>query len=311
MTDHPIFLDNSDQGKFLHSRVRVWIITQFADLNKTILYDYNIMKSYQTWTEHAPETGTLHRHYWLIFHKAVYGTKVKKLFEEQLNIEVHVAPSKKKFDQRQAYIVKDPARGECISFGELNQDQGYRSDLKSAADAIASGANLEELAVSFPELIMKYPNGIKMLLSIQKKPITPPKNVIWIYGNSGLGKTFRHFNPDPNKCYLKNPMTEWWNGYKGQETVIIDDLRPDSKISRGHLIQLLDVYGTKVDVKFGVLENFSTSTVVITCPYSPWDMYPTPDPNEINQIVRRLTEIWNVTSEEAYDWQNAKWEKIK
>lgn len=56
-----------------------------------------------------------------------------------------------------------------------------------------------------------------------KEPFTAPDvRGIWIYGPPGTGKTHRA-RTRYGKVYLK-PQNKWWDGYQGEETVVIDDL---------------------------------------------------------------------------------------
>lgn len=51
---------------------------------------------------------------------------------------------------------------------------------------------------------------------------------IWIWGASGAGKSRLARDKFPNS-YPKL-CNKWWDGYKGQETVIMDDIGKDHKV---------------------------------------------------------------------------------
>ena len=50
---------------------------------------------------------------------------------------------------------------------------------------------------------------------------------IWLWGPTWSGKTSRAFQMNPN-AYIKG-LNKWWDGYDGQEDVIIDDMNPYHK----------------------------------------------------------------------------------
>ncbi len=61
----------------------------------------------------------------------------------------------------------------------------------------------------------------------------------WIYGSSGSGKTTSALERWP-EAYRK-PPTKWWDGYNGQEVVLLDDLRPlHAKFIVYYLTQWMD-----------------------------------------------------------------------
>ena len=69
----------------------------------------------------------------------------------------------------------------------------------------------------------------------------------WYYGPPGTGKswTARTENPD---AYIKD-QSKWWDGYTGQETIILDDM--DSDCLSHYLKLWMDKYKTYGEFKGG------------------------------------------------------------
>lgn len=83
---------------------------------------------------------------------------------------------------------------------------------------------------------------------------------------------------------------KWFEGYDGHEDVIFDDFRGDFCKLRV-LLRLLDRYEYRVEVK-GSSRQFLAKNIVITSCYSPTQVYKNNgDGENINQLVRRITEI--------------------
>lgn len=74
---------------------------------------------------------------------------------------------------------------------------------------------------------------------------------LWIYGESGTGKT-RYAVGNYPKAYRKD-HTKWWDGYNGESEVILDDLGKDHGYI-GHYLKLwADRYAINGETKGGKL----------------------------------------------------------
>lgn len=119
------------------------------------------------------------------------------------------------------------------------------------------------------------------------RPIAPI-SVRWYYGASGSGKTRAAYDEFPDLYAV--PCYKWWNGYNGQDVVLIDDFRPDwCRFS--DLLRLLDIYPVMVEFKGG-MRHLQARTIIVTCPLHPETAFQDiEEEEELRQLGRRITEI--------------------
>jgi hypothetical protein len=177
--------------------------------------------------------------------------------------------------------------GSEIIRDEDTTKQGQRTDLEKIRNSIKEGASLKDVSnsctslqeLTFAEKYMKYneehlPKGTKIL-------------VYWYYGCTGTGKTRRVLE----QCNPYLPLSfKWWEGYEGQDSVLLDDLRPDW-CKPAELLRLLDPYRFqyRVEVK-GSSRPLLATKIYITTPWHPADFWKdvAEDPK---QLLRRIEEL--------------------
>lgn len=204
--------------------------------------------------ERAPSTGTLHIQGYVEFNSPVRYTHLTKKWPG-----AHIECAKGDAKDNIAYCSKSESKiAGPWQIGEVTT-QGQRSDLSEIADMLKI-SSVAEVARTFPEQFIKYHNGIQKLKSFYNEKRTWKTIAEYHYGPTGCGKSKQAYERYPN-AYYKPADNKWWDGYEGEEVVIIDDWR--GEIDAAYLLNLLDRYPMKIEMK-GSSTEFVSKRVIIT-----------------------------------------------
>jgi len=187
-------------------------------------------------------------------------------------------------EQARNYCKKD---GNWCEYGDPRDmpGQGTRSDLKKIGSEILAGANLEEIAKEYPAEYIRYNRGFRELSNLNKPGSWRDVEVIVYWGDSGSGKTREAMNDAPYKLNQNSNGTLWFDGYAGEETLLLDDFY--GWIRYGELLTLLDGYPYRCQIK-GSSTWARWKKVVITSNKHPEEWYVSIDKTA---LYRRITSI--------------------
>ena len=104
----------------------------------------------------------------------------------------------------------------------------------------------------------------------------------WHWGATGTGKSrgTRARYPD---AYIKS-CNMWWDGYAGEEVVIIDELSPD-KVSADRMKMWADHHPFVAESKGGMM-RIRPKKIIVTSNYSIEEVYP--GAKDVDAIARRF-----------------------
>lgn len=109
----------------------------------------------------------------------------------------------------------------------------------------------------------------------------------WVYGLSGVGKSYYAHNTYPLR-YTK-PHNRWWDGYKDQEVVVLDDIGKSQATWVGDFLKIwADHYPFIADFK-GKSRMIRPKKIVVTSNYSIEELFP--DTNVSEPLLRRFKVI--------------------
>lgn len=261
-----------------------WTLNNYTDdeINHIhTLYNTGVISYCIFGKEVAPTTGTPHlQGYW----EMVKKTREKAV--HKLLPRAHFEPSRGTAQQNQRYCSED---GNVTEIGSKKK-QGKRNDLdeirtlakKEGMRAVTRVGNLQQIRVS--EKYLEYNEKKRNWLT----------EVIWIWGDSGTGKSkmAREITEDP---YTKNEGSKWWIGYDKHEHVIIDDFR-DSWWPITEFLRILDRYECKLETKGGSRQLLAKK-IVITTIKKPEEHYKNAPGEPLKQLTRRITQVIHLVPE--------------
>lgn len=152
-------------------------------------------------------------------------------------------------------------------------------------DSIKDAAKRGELDVIPSDIFVRNYGALKRIMSDNLKPSAIDRKVYCFWGATGTGKSRRAWEEAGLEAYPKDPRSKFWDGYVGQEHVIIDEFRGGIDVS--HLLRWLDRYPVIVEVK-GSSTVLKAKTIYITSNKDPRDWYPDLDDETKAALLRRM-----------------------
>lgn len=171
--------------------------------------------------EVAPSTGTPHLQGFIVFATNKRFKAVLKLLPQG----THLAKANGNAQQNITYCSKE---GDYESHGippVTPTDKGLKEkDRWANAFVSAQNQRIEEIPGDIQLRFYRTLKEIKKDYMVKPDP-APGYTGIWIYGESGVGKTHSVVTTYPDR-YIK-PLNKWWDGYQYEPVVHLDEVCPD------------------------------------------------------------------------------------
>jgi len=219
-------------------RQRLWCFTQFDmdfDFEK-LFEEQNLQMRFLAWgRETCPETQRAHYQGFVYFHN-VQGNigKLNNWFGG-----AHMEACKGSLAENEAYCSKEE---NYKTLGVKPPGQGARTDIEHEVERISKGEiTCDELVMENPSFMHQYGRTMDRVedVCLRKRSRTEMTKGVWYTGPSDAGKSHECFKDfDPETHYVKPLQDVWWDGYKGQETVILNEFR--GEIPYGELMAIVD-----------------------------------------------------------------------
>lgn len=248
----------SDKSRSAPAVSKRWMITWN---NPTIvLKDIHVLVGahYSVGQLEAGLNGTPHLQFFQTFKKAIRMSHYKK-YLPKAHVEVAIAITA---DCRK-YVTKEETRQDGpFEYGEIPIHRNSKEDWESVYQKAKAG-DIENIPA---DIRVRCYSNLKKIQKDNLKPVDAKDlRGVWIYGKSGVGKSFlaNHLFPG---AYPKT-ANKWWDGYIDQENVILNDLDDNHKCLAYHLKVWTDRYGVTLESKCSAV-SAAYQTFCVTSQYS-------------------------------------------
>lgn len=244
------------------------------------------------YTARVKELGTNaetpHWHFYLILKKRTRDTTLYRQIRKILSVNtIKIEVAKGNHDQNRAYIFKqDETRMDGFQpseTGELPEKGRSRTEVSTPlnmVETLQKADGLMEIAREDPAYFIKHSTGLKAMAElVEAQPERLSMDVQVYYGDAGTGKSAwatalgnqgeggqYHFT----KVGGSNGVA-WFDGYKGETTLIIDDFTGRT-MTHEAMLKVLGTDPFRCEFKGG--SRWAAWTrVIITSNMSPWSWY--------------------------------------
>lgn len=183
----------------------------------------------------------------------------------------------------EAYVWKEETRiaGTQFELGRKPLQRNNANDWDAIWEAAKSGAVLDIPA----NVRVQHYRTLRTIASDYSSPIALERQVFVFCGRTGTGKSRLAWDEAGFSSYPKDPRTKFWDGYRDQRNVVIDEFRGGIDIS--HLLRWLDRYPVLVEIK-GSSTPLVAEKIWITSNIHPLNWYPDLDQETKDALMRRL-----------------------
>lgn len=231
------------------------------------------------------EAGNLHWQLFVAFKKKVRIGTVKTTVGNG-----HWEPSRS--EAAEEYVWKEDTRVAGTQF-ELGRKSLQRNSEKDweAIKSSAQNGRLEEIPA---DVYVRCYSSLTRIAKDNMRPSGMERRIFVLWGPTGTGKSHRAWAAAGLDAYPKDPKTKYWDGYTGQENVVIDEFRGGIDIA--HVLRWFDKYPVCVENKYGGLV-YKATKIWITSNLDPNLWYPELDEETRLAFMRRL-QIFHVTTQD-------------
>lgn len=254
--------------------------------------------------EIGEQNGTLHAQGYVYLSTKQRMTWLKKM----LNAQACWSARRRSHEEASGYCKKDDTRapGHLPYEWGVPPQQGRRTDMEALQADLDGPSPLEEIASNHFSAFLRYHKGIVLYRGLKGKKRSWHTHLTVYYGESGTGKSYRAaFEAGADAFVLSPPNVHggavWWDGYEGQENVVIDEFY--GWIQHSLMLRLCDRLPINVKIHGGSVP-FLAKRIWITSNKHPLEWWPK---TGLGAMERRMTGDLGVVTHMAFGPGGAHW----
>jgi len=234
------------------------------------------------------ESGTPHLQGYVTFQDQLRFNSIKSFSTQCASAHWEQKSKNSTYAQAADYCKKG---GIFTEWGELPVSGQVRATVAASkrweeALANAKSGNFEEIPAQIQIQCYRTLKSIRNDTLLEGSSLDGDLVNFWYHGPPGTGKSLYARLKYP--LHFLKALNHWWDGYTGQEVVLLDEWELTSGKFLGHHLKLwTDRYPFRPEVKGSFLPNQRPKTIIVTSNYSIDDCFgPGVDP-ELNRAIHR------------------------
>lgn len=194
------------------------------------------------------------------------------------------------------YVWKDESAvpNTRFEYGEKTFNRNSKTDWAQVKQHAIQG-NLDQVP---DDIYIRHYASLVRIRSDHARPAQRDAVQVRVYwGPPGTGKSYRAIEEAKayGTVYFKNPRTKWWDGYRGEQNVVIDEFSGDA-IDVDYIKRWWDIYPCSVEIK-GSSVPLHATRFWVTSNHAPDYWFPNARPVDHAAIRRRITTVEEMTQE--------------
>lgn len=274
---------------FKMRQANYWMGTKKFDneMDMSVMYELNSVESGNgciTYLKGQQELPALGYHHWQFL---VHVSPKKSLSQmKEVDRTVHWEPTRS--DAAEDYVWKEESsvEGTKFEFGKKAFKRNSKVDW-AVQIKLARAGQFEDMD---PGVLFRNYTSAKRLYN---DTIIASKRdnicVNYYYGRTGTGKTYAAMTEAGEDAYWKLSTNKWWDGYKGQLNVVIDEMTAGC-IGICHLLRWFDWYPCQLEVK-GSCIGLKATNFWVTSNLSLDELLENEREEHKNALKRRITKV--------------------
>ncbi len=241
----------------------------------------NPLPTYIIFGEEVGLDGTPHYQGYLEFGRPTAFRTVRRVLLSRAHIEKRYGT--------QAQAIKYCKKDGTFHEAGVPATQGRRSDLMQIMSQIRMGTSRRDLFECYPVQSCMYMKALDVYRSDCSTPWDSniPRDVRYYHGASRTGKSRSARTEFPDISVHLGGV--WFDGFKDGTAFLFDDL-DDSVFKLSYLLQLLDRYPMRVQIKSSSVE-WNAPVIIITSNLGLHEWYPNEPASKRNAFIQRFTTI--------------------
>lgn len=264
-------------------RSRGWCFTLNNYVDEDIEQVNQVECQYIIYGKEVGNQGTPHLQGYIHFSSDKTLRMVKLLLGPRYHLEARLGTIKEAIE----YCKKDGdfvERGKILARGTPSDKELQWKEIISMAET----GRIGELKETYPRHYLQYFKTLMSIRAYKSKPLDGELQHEWWYGPTGTGKSRKAWEDFPD--HYSKPLNKWWDGYHGQDVVVIEEWEPRNECTASKLKIWADRYPFPAEIKGGTIERVRPTKIIVTSNYTIEECFPRAEDHL--PLKRRFREVF-------------------